>query len=109
MKKAVVLFLFSIILLTLCGCDYTHYDSDSISLLYDSEWIVGSTREEIERKYGDFDREYASDSVGNVGAYYVNYENSGIDPSYIHDTYFVLFNDDDIAVDAYFRETSIGG
>ena len=28
---------------------------------------------------------------------------------YIHDTYFVVFDGDDIAVDAYFRETSVGG
>ena len=45
----------------------------------------------------------------NGGSYYVNYENNGMDPSYIHDTYFVIFNDEDIAVDAYFRKTSIGG
>ena len=82
---------------------------NNISELYDKEWIVGKSREQIEDRYGEFKREYVSDTGENVGSYYVNYENSGMDPSYIHDTYFVIFNDEDIAVDAYFRETSIGG
>ena len=109
MKKTVTFLLVVAFTLCLCGCSSKHYDENNISELYDKEWIVGKSREQIEDKYGEFKREYVSDTGENVGSYYVNYENSGMDPSYIHDTYFVIFNDEDIAVDAYFRETSIGG
>lgn len=44
-----------------------------------------------------------------MGAYYVNYENGAIDPSYLHDTYFVRFNEAGKAVEAYFENTSAGG
>ena len=108
--KKIGAFLFVVaLILCLCACSPKHYDENNISELYDKEWIVGKSREQIEDKYGEFKREYVSDTGENVGSYYVNYENSGMDPSYIHDTYFVIFNDEDIAVDAYFRETSIGG
>ena len=109
MKKIVAFLLVVALILCLCACSLKHYDENNISELYDKEWIVGKSREQIEDKYGEFKREYVSDTGENVGSYYVNYENSGMDPSYIHDTYFVIFNDEDIAVDAYFRETSIGG
>lgn len=109
MKKIVTFLLFLMFILCLCACSSKHYDENNISELYDKEWILGKSREQIEDKYGEFRREYVSDTGEYVGSYYVNYENSGIDPSYIHDTYFVIFNDEDIAVDAYFRETSIGG
>ena len=94
-------------LLMLAGCA-VHYDKTNISRLYDQEWIVGSSRNEIESKYGEFNREFISDDGRDLGAYYINYENRGLDPSYIHDTYFVVF-EDDVAVDAYFAQTSIGG
>ena len=109
MKKIVAFLLVVALILCLCSCSSKHYDENNISELYDKEWILGKSREQIEDKYGEFKREYVSDTGENVGSYYVNYENSGMDPSYIHDTYFVIFNDEDIAVDAYFRETSIGG
>ena len=96
-------------LLMLTGCKPNRYNAENISQLYDREWIIGKTRSEIEDKYREFDREFTSDEGDVLGAFYVNYENRGLDPSYIHDTYFVVFDDDDIAVDAYFRETSIGG
>ena len=94
-------------LLMLAGCA-VHYDETNISRLYDQEWIVGSSRNEIESKYGEFNREFISDDGRDLGAYFINYENRGLDPSYIHDTYFVVF-EDDVAVDAYFAQTSIGG
>ena len=109
MKKAITLLVVLTFVLSLCACYAKHYDENNISELYDKEWIVGSSREQIEAKYGEFKREYVLDTGENVGAYYVNYENSGMDPSYIHDTYFVVFNDGDIAINAYFKETSIGG
>ena len=109
MKKIVAFLLVVALILCLCACFPKYYDENNISELYDKEWIVGKSREQIEDKYGEFKREYVSDTGENVGSYYVNYENSGLDPSYIHDTYFVIFNDEDIAVDAYFRKTSIGG
>lgn len=109
MKKIIILFFLLFFVLYLCACSEKCYDYDNISELYDKEYIVGKTREEIETKYGEFDREFVSDNGENVGSYYVNYDNSGIDPSYIHDTYFVVFNDNDMAIDAFFRETSIGG
>ena len=96
-------------LLMLSGCKPTHYDAENISRLYDRDWIIGRSRAEIEEKYREFDREFTSDEGEVLGAFYVNYENRGLDPSYIHDTYFVVFDEADIAVDAYFRETSIGG
>ena len=109
MKKIVALLVILILVLGLCACSAKYYDENNISELYDKDWIVGKSREQIEDKYGEFKREYVLDTGENVGSYYVNYENSGIDPSYIHDTYFVVFNDEDIAVDAYFRKTSNGG
>jgi len=93
----------------LSACSGKHYDAGNISELYDRDWIIGRSREAIEEKYGDFHREFISDTGEDLGAFYVNYENKGIDPSYIHDTYFVVFDEAGIAVDAYFRETSIGG
>ncbi len=109
MEKLVALLIVLTFALSLCACSPKHYGKNNISELYDKEWIVGKSREEIENKYGEFEREYMSDTGENLGSYYVNYENSGIDPSYIHDTFFVVFNDEGIAIDAYFRETSIGG
>ena len=81
------------------ACARKHYDATNIHEKYDREWIIGKSREQIERKYGEFRREYTLDSG----------ENSGFDPSYIHDTYFVVFDDEDIAIDAYFVKSSMGG
>ncbi len=92
----------------LCACAL-RYDETNISRLYDGEWMIGRSRGEIEEKYGEFDREFTSDDGRELGAYYVNYDNRGLDPSYIHDTYFVEFDADDVAIDAYFARTSIGG
>ena len=60
MKKTVILFFVLTLFLSLCACE-KHYDETNISELYDSEWIVGKTRAEIEEKYGEFDREFISD------------------------------------------------
>lgn len=96
------------ILLLLCACA-AHYDETNIHRLYDADWIVGKTREEIVREYGEFKREYTLDTGEDVGVYYVNYDAGWLDASYIHDTYFVYFDENDTAVRAEFRETSIGG
>lgn len=109
MKKLCIRFVFLAFAFTLCACSTKHYDENNISELYDSNWIIGKSRDQIENKYGEFDREYVSDTSEIIGAYYVNYDNAGLDPSFIHDTFFVIFNDADVAVDAYFEETSIGG
>ena len=109
MKRYTVIFLVVAMLLALVACTLKHYDETNIHELYDKDWIIGKTRSEIELKYGEFKRAYTVDTGGSVGEYYVNYENSGIDPSYIHDTYFVVFNEENIAIDAYFRRTSRGG
>ena len=95
-------------LLWLTACA-PHYDEINIHRLYDADWIVGKTRQEIQRKYGEFKREYTLDTGEDVGAYYVNYDNGPLDASYIHDTYFVFFDENDVAVRAEFRETSRGG
>ena len=109
MKKLLFPILFVVAAMLLLSACRVQYDEDTIYKLYDREWIVGHSREEIVRKYGEFDREYVSDAGEDVGAYYVNYENRGIDPSYIHDTYFILFEENGIATDSYFQKTSIGG
>ena len=109
MKRLVKLFTLLTFLLVICACSPKRYDENNISDLYNKEWIVGKSREQIEDKYGEFEREYVSNFGENIGAYYVNYQKSGIDPSYIHDTYFVIFDEKDISIDAYFRKTSIGG
>jgi hypothetical protein len=109
MKRLVVLLLVVAMLFTLFACARKHYDETNIHEKYDKEWIIGKSREKIIRRYGAFNREYTSNTDKKLGAYYVNYENYGIDPSYIHDTYFIVFDDDNIAIDAYFSETSKGG
>lgn len=90
MKKYLALFLALTFFLSLCSCE-KHYDQTNISELYDSAWIVGKSRAEIEEKYGEFDCEFVSDEGEDLGAYYVNYDDNIFDPSYIHDTYFVVF------------------
>ena len=112
MKKLVALLIILTFVFSLCGCSEKQYDANNISKLYNKEWIVGKSREEIQDKYGKFNSEFVSDQGENLGAYYVNWDKGwafGLPPSNIHDTYFVIFNDEDLAVDAYFRETSIGG
>ena len=109
MKKAIAVLMVLSFIFVLCACAEKHYDENNISELYDSEWIIGKSREEIKEKYGKFNREFVSDYGEILGAYYVNYDNRGMDPSYIHDSYFVEFDDEDVAIDAYFRKTSIGG
>ena len=109
MKKAITLLVVLTFVLALCACSPKYYDENNISELYDSEWIIGKSREQIKDKYGEFTREYIANTGENVGSYYVNWDNSGYDPSGIHDTFFVIFNDDDIAIDAFFSETSMGG
>lgn len=85
------------------------YTAENIDRLYDAEWIEGKTRGEITEKYGAFDREYTLDTGEDVGAWYVNYDNGPLDASYIHDTYFVYFDDRDVALRSEFRQTSVGG
>jgi hypothetical protein len=93
----------------LTSCAPRRYDESNIHKLYDREWIIGKTEAEIIRRYGKFKRVYGLDGGGHQGSYYVNYENWGPDPSYIHDTYFIEFDENGVAVDAYFKRTSIGG
>lgn len=109
MKRWAVILMVVVMLGVLGACARKHYDATNIHEKYDREWIIGKSREQIERKYGEFRREYTLDSGEDVGAYYVNYENSGFNPSHIHDTYFVVFDDEDIAIDAYFVKSSMGG
>ena len=105
MKKLIILLL---ALLVLAGCSPKAYTAENIGALYDRETILGMSREAVQQKYGPFKREYTLDDGREVGAWYVNYDNRGPDPSYIHDTYFVEFKADK-AVDAWFARTSIGG
>jgi hypothetical protein len=109
--KRIIGLLMAILLITqfFVGCKPKHYDENNIDVLYSREWIIGKTRQEIQQKYGKFKREFKSDDGQLLGAYYVNYDTNWLDPSYIHDTYFIVFNDNNIAIDAYFRKTSIGG
>ena len=97
------------VLLLLYAIINPFYTADNIHRLYDAEWIEGKTREEIVEKYGEFDREYTLDTGEDVGAWYVNYDNGPLDASYIHDTYFVYFDENDVALRSEFRQTSIGG
>ena len=92
----------------LCACA-PHYDAENIHRLYDADWIAGKSRAEIVRRYGAFDREYTLDTGEDVGTYYVNCDDGPLDASYIHDTYFVYFDENDAAVRSEFRETSRGG
>jgi len=107
--KKLVLAAVILLVLVLCACGEKHYNAENIGEKFDSEWIIGRTRGEIERKYGSFDREFVSNEGKNLGAFYVNYDNGPLDASYIHDTYFVEFDENGKAVAAYFRETSKGG
>ena len=109
MKKLWALLLVFVLAFSFVSCRATYYDESNIASLYDGEWLIGRSREEIVKKYGAFDREFISDDGEDLGAYYVNYDNRGIDPGYIHDTYFIVFDEADVAVDAYFRKTSVGG
>ena len=104
MKKLLI----ALALLLLTGCSPRVYTAENIGALYDRETILGRHREEVQEKYGLFDREYTLNDGREVGAWYVNYDNRGPDPSYIHDTYFVEFQADK-AVDAWFARTSMGG
>lgn len=90
MKKLVALLVILTFAFALCACAAKRCDKNNIFELYDKAWIVGKSREQIEDKYGEFKQEFVSGSGENLGSYYVNYENSGIDPSHIHDTYIVL-------------------
>ena len=109
MKKIVLVTATMIVtLLLMCACTEKHYDESNISELYSKEWIIGKSQEEIEDKYGPF-QESVSDDGNFRGAFYINYDNKGIDPSYVHDTYWVVFNQDHIAIDAYFIQNSAGG
>ena len=83
------------------------YDESNIHIIYDSKDIIGKTRNQIIWKYGKFDLENEE-----TGFYFVNYDNgkfpSFMSPSYIHDNFIVVFDDNNVAVDAYFRR-SVGG
>ena len=108
--KRVFLLLVSVWLMTLLvPCSPKVYNAENIDQLYQADWIIGKNREEIQDRYGRFDREFVSDQGDILGAHYVNYENGAIDPSYLHDTYFVRFNEAGKAVEAYFENTSAGG
>lgn len=99
----------SVLMSALLSCAPKHYDQTNIDRLYDREKIIGYTESEIVARYGSFQREAVDENGRKTARYYVNYENHGLDPSYIHDTYFIEFDETGIAVDAYFRETSKGG
>ena len=110
MRKSISFWCVILCLVTLLtACAPRRYDKSNIHKLYNREWIIGKTEAEIVRRYGEFKRAYQSDGGGHMGAYYVNYENRGIDPSYIHDTYFIVFDESGVATDAYFAKTSVGG
>lgn len=96
------------ILLLLTACAPRRYDESNIDKRYDRDWIIGKSQTEITRRYGEFERIYEQ-NLGYRGAYYVNYDHLGMDPSYVHDTYFIEFDENGIAVNAYFVQTSIGG
>ena len=97
-----------ILMLLFAACTPKRYDESNIHELYDSDWIIGKTAEQIQDKYGRFDDEYTSPTRG---CYDVNEHiyDSFLDPNNIHDTYVIEFNEDGIAVNAFFAETSRGG
>ena len=97
------------LVLLMSACAPRRYDETNIDKLYDREWIIGKTVTEIVRRYGEFKRVYEMDGGGHESTYYVNYDNWGMDPSYIHDSYIIVFDGNDVATDAYFARTSIGG
>ena len=99
-----------LLLVLLCACSGKRYDETNISQLYDRTWIIGRSESEIVAKYGRFDRVFTLNSGEDVGQYNVNeYDGNWLDPNNIHDSYFVVFDASRIAVDAYFRQTSVGG
>ena len=107
-RRYAFLCLFLCLIFLLTACIPRRYDESNIDKLYNREWIIGKTQGEITRRYGEFKRIYERE-IGYSGAYYVNYDNWGIDPSYIHDTYLIIFDESGVATDAYFVRTSIGG
>ncbi len=109
MKKAGALILAVLLAMGLCACTRKHYDETNISELYDRDRIIGKTSDDIQKRYGEFDRDYVADNGLHYGVYYVNYENYGFDPSYIHDSYYIVFDDQNVAVDADFSRSSRGG
>ena len=113
MKKCITLLLLLVLMLPLGGCKHEPYTADTISRIYDRDWIIGQGVGAIQGKYGPFMRQFELDSgkyAGyHVGVYYVNYDAFGFDPSYIHDSYFIAFNEEGYAIDAWFEETSRGG
>ena len=99
---------FAFLMLLFSACAPKRYDKSNIHELYDADWIIGKTAEQIQDKYGRFDDEYTSPTRG---CYDVNEHiyDSFLDPNNIHDTYVIEFNEDGIAVNAFFAETSRGG
>ncbi len=113
MKKILAFMLIGTLLLALLSaCSPMLYDESNIHLLYDRSWILGKSRDTIEARYGKFHREYIHTDGEDMACYKVNsrhYDSYFLDPTNIHDSYFIVFNAENIAVDAYFAETSRGG
>ena len=112
MKRIFTILIVLTLLFSLCSCDKQHYDENNISDLYDEQWIVGKSIEVVKQKYGEFERVSSSNDGKTYCEYYVNYDNEwslGLPPSYIHDTYTIVFNNDNIAIETFFSETSLGG
>lgn len=106
MKRFVILLLLLLFFLT--ACTPKKYDESNIHKLYDADWIIGKSPKQIQSKYGKFDDEYTSPTRG---CYDVNSHiyDSFLDPNNIHDTYVIEFDENGVAVKAYFAETSRGG
>lgn len=113
MKRWIAVLILLTLVFSLCACEKVRYTADNIHRIYDREWIIGQGIGSIQGKYGPFIRQFELDSgeyAGyHAGVYYVNYDAFGFDPSYVHDSYFIVFNEDGYAIDAWFEETSRGG
>lgn len=81
-------------LLLLLGCIYRI--SHSTYYKYNNWLIIGSSYNEVEKIYGEFDMEYS-----NKKGYYIGYDNSAIMPSHQTQYYWMEYDENGIITNVY--------
>ncbi len=81
---------------------------------FNDEFVIGSTADEIQDRYGDFDIYYEFDGpsttgVSAVGIYQVSYKNNSWIFYRTDEFYNIHFDENGIAIDIYFQEGWPGG
>ena len=88
--------------------------SHSTSLKYNDWWIVGNSIQNVEQRYGKFDRTYYGvydgtfNENGDIVGYYLYEDNSPIMPSHNPMYYWIKYNSDGI-VEKVYVDTVPGG